>query len=281
MAVWTSDELEGIGAAEELQIASERRDGTLRRPVTIWVVRHGDDLYVRSVNGRGSSWFRGVEVRHEGRIRPAASTKTSSSSRPRTSTTRSTPSAARSTAATPPASSTPSRAWKRKPRRSSSCRASEETRPRIKNTVARVLRFGLGRVDLPRRVLAATRRYDQADTVNSPAMDARHERVARNEAMYRSVNREIEQASEHAGDGPQDRVDAICECGKDGCSATIDLTIAELDEAHQQRDRFVVSPGHEDEQIERVVTRTERYLVVDKFGDAEAVAEDEERRQGE
>jgi hypothetical protein len=41
----------------------------LRNPVTIWVVRHGDDLYVRSVNGRGSSWFRGAQVRHEGHIR--------------------------------------------------------------------------------------------------------------------------------------------------------------------------------------------------------------------
>jgi hypothetical protein len=69
MSMWTRDELSKIGAAEELQIASERRDDTLRRPVTIWVVRHGDDLYVRSVKGRGSSWFRGVEVRHEGHIR--------------------------------------------------------------------------------------------------------------------------------------------------------------------------------------------------------------------
>jgi hypothetical protein len=36
--------------------------------VTIWVVRHGDDLYVRSVNGPDSAWFRGAEVRHEGHI---------------------------------------------------------------------------------------------------------------------------------------------------------------------------------------------------------------------
>jgi hypothetical protein len=69
MATWTSDELSAIGAAEELEIASVRRDGTLRKPVTIWVVRRDDDLYVRSVNGRGSSWFRGAEVRHEGHIR--------------------------------------------------------------------------------------------------------------------------------------------------------------------------------------------------------------------
>ena len=68
MTTWTSDELNKVGTAEELEIASLRGDGTLRKPVTIWVVRIGDDLYVRSVNGRTSAWFRGVQARHEGRI---------------------------------------------------------------------------------------------------------------------------------------------------------------------------------------------------------------------
>jgi hypothetical protein len=68
MTTWTSDELNKIGTAEELRIASLRPDGTLRNPVIIWVVRHGDDLYVRSVNGRTAAWFRGIQARHEGRI---------------------------------------------------------------------------------------------------------------------------------------------------------------------------------------------------------------------
>ncbi len=68
MTTWTRDELNKIGTADELLITSFRRDGTLRKPVTIWVVRLGDDLYIRSVNGRTSGWFRGVQVRHEGRI---------------------------------------------------------------------------------------------------------------------------------------------------------------------------------------------------------------------
>jgi hypothetical protein len=68
MAGWTSDELSKIGAAEELEIATVRSDGTLRRPVTIWVVRVGDDFYVRSVNGRSGSWFRGAQDRHEAHI---------------------------------------------------------------------------------------------------------------------------------------------------------------------------------------------------------------------
>jgi hypothetical protein len=68
MATWTSKELEKVAAAEELRIASARPDGTLRNPVTIWVVRHGNDLYIRSGYGRTAKWFRGVQERHEGRI---------------------------------------------------------------------------------------------------------------------------------------------------------------------------------------------------------------------
>ncbi|MBW7883328.1 MAG: DUF2255 family protein [Caldilineaceae bacterium] len=68
MATWTSDELNKIGTADELEIAPLRRDGTLRSPVTIWVVRVGDDLYIRSYRGRGGAWFRAAQVRHEGRI---------------------------------------------------------------------------------------------------------------------------------------------------------------------------------------------------------------------
>ncbi|HEY7022889.1 MAG TPA: DUF2255 family protein [Ktedonobacterales bacterium] len=68
MVGWTSDELSKIGTAEELEIATYRSDGTLRRSVTIWVVRVSDDLYVRSVNGRSATWFRGAQDRHEAHI---------------------------------------------------------------------------------------------------------------------------------------------------------------------------------------------------------------------
>jgi hypothetical protein len=69
VSTWTSEELDKIGRAEELQIAALRRDGTLRKPVTIWVVRHGDDLYVRSGYGYRAAWFRGTQRRREGHIK--------------------------------------------------------------------------------------------------------------------------------------------------------------------------------------------------------------------
>ena len=69
MTQWTSDQLNKIGGAEEVHISSVRRDGTVRKPVTVWAVRYGDDLYLRSVNGRSAHWFRGTREKHQGRIR--------------------------------------------------------------------------------------------------------------------------------------------------------------------------------------------------------------------
>ena len=68
MTKWTNEELTKIGTAEELEIQSLRRDSTLRSPVTMWVVRVGDELFVRAVKGRSGPWFRGTQARHAGRI---------------------------------------------------------------------------------------------------------------------------------------------------------------------------------------------------------------------
>jgi hypothetical protein len=69
MTQWTSDQLDKVARAEEVQIASVRREGVLSKRVTVWAVRHGDEIFVRSVRGRIAHWFRGTQDRHEGRIR--------------------------------------------------------------------------------------------------------------------------------------------------------------------------------------------------------------------
>jgi hypothetical protein len=66
---WTIDELERIGAADELEVASRRADGTLRSYVTIWVVRSGDAIYIRSAHGPENAWFRRALASGAGRIR--------------------------------------------------------------------------------------------------------------------------------------------------------------------------------------------------------------------
>lgn len=66
---WTQHELDTIGDADELQVASLRRDGTLRRYVTIWVVRAGQDVYIRSAYGKDNPWFVRALRSGAGRIR--------------------------------------------------------------------------------------------------------------------------------------------------------------------------------------------------------------------
>jgi hypothetical protein len=68
MAEWTRDELDAIAAADELRMAPIGGDGTLRTPTPIWVVRAGDDLYVRSWRGAGGAWFRAAQRSREGRV---------------------------------------------------------------------------------------------------------------------------------------------------------------------------------------------------------------------
>lgn len=66
---WTEDELSRVGTAEELQVSSTRQDGTLRPYVTIWVVRVGDDIYIRSAYGLENPWFVRAKASGTGRIR--------------------------------------------------------------------------------------------------------------------------------------------------------------------------------------------------------------------
>lgn len=69
MTTWTNEDLNRVGEAEELQLASVRNDGTLRPYVTMWVVRVGDDLYVRSAHGPDNPWYRRAKASGAGRIR--------------------------------------------------------------------------------------------------------------------------------------------------------------------------------------------------------------------
>jgi hypothetical protein len=65
---WTATELDTIAAQDELTVAAQRRDGSLTGARVVWVVRVGDEVFVRSVNGPGAAWFRSTQVRHAGHI---------------------------------------------------------------------------------------------------------------------------------------------------------------------------------------------------------------------
>jgi hypothetical protein len=66
---WTEDELRQVGDAAELELAARRDDGSLRCFTTMWVVRVGDGLYVRSAGGPDRPWYRHALARRRGRVR--------------------------------------------------------------------------------------------------------------------------------------------------------------------------------------------------------------------
>ena len=62
---WRADELSTIDGCGEVDIATRRSDGTVRAARIVWIVRHGNAVYVRSVNGTTAAWYRGVQTCHE------------------------------------------------------------------------------------------------------------------------------------------------------------------------------------------------------------------------
>jgi hypothetical protein len=113
-------------------------------------------------------------------------------------------------------------------------------------------------------------------------VDERLERRARNEALVREVNERVaaldRQAAETGVLPAGTHFDFHCECGRaGGCDAKISMTLAEYEPVRAQDDRFALADGHETPELERVVTRTDRYVVVDKIEAAEPFVTDDPR----
>jgi hypothetical protein len=102
-------------------------------------------------------------------------------------------------------------------------------------------------------------------------VDSRPQRVAKNEALFRQVNERIEDVNQDLdSDSPSD---FLCECGDDNCTAPVRLTRREYEAVRSDPTHFVIAPGHEVVDVERVVLENDRYAVVEKFaGEAERIA---------
>jgi hypothetical protein len=113
-------------------------------------------------------------------------------------------------------------------------------------------------------------------------VEKRHERQAINEALAREVNERVAGLDEQAvrmWAAPSDqRFEFLCECSAEGgCEARLELTFEEYERVRAQDDRFVLAPGHETDEIEHVIERTARFLIVDKVDAVERFTRDDPR----
>jgi hypothetical protein len=109
--------------------------------------------------------------------------------------------------------------------------------------------------------------------------DERAARLATNEARFREINERVERDLEPLVDTEDEQLPFVCECGRTSCTDGIGLTVAEYESVRRDAIRFVVVPGHEIEDVEDVVDRTDRYVVVRKHPETwEIVQQSDPRR---
>jgi hypothetical protein len=88
-------------------------------------------------------------------------------------------------------------------------------------------------------------------------------RMARTESAFREVNEAI---AKTAGRFEADEADFVCECADPTCAHRLTAELTDYEEVRAEPTRFLLTPGHEEPAIERVVERNANYSVVEKFG---------------
>jgi hypothetical protein len=92
-----------------------------------------------------------------------------------------------------------------------------------------------------------------------------HERRATTEALFRDVNERIAESAERFD---ADRTEFVCECADPNCTHRVPATLAEYEEVRAEPSTFLVVPGHEHSDIERVISDRGRFRIVDKVQQA-------------
>ena len=100
----------------------------------------------------------------------------------------------------------------------------------------------------------------------------RKERIAHNEARFRSINETLEARLRERGHHDSELTGFVCECGDRGCVALLHVPLAAYRAVRANPRRFVVRPGPETPDVEDVVERRSRFFVVEKHAELAPVA---------
>lgn len=93
----------------------------------------------------------------------------------------------------------------------------------------------------------------------------RARRIGRNEALYRQVNKRMEDLNETfaaVGDGD---FTVVCECGRIECAEQVTVPREVYERTRSRSEQFIVRPGHDADDVERVVERHGGFSIVQKL----------------
>jgi hypothetical protein len=86
------------------------------------------------------------------------------------------------------------------------------------------------------------------------------QRLARNQAIFREVNERLREIADPA----EGLTDYLCECSDVGCRETMQLATIEYEAVRSMPNTFVIVPGHERLEVERVIDDNDRFMLVEK-----------------
>jgi hypothetical protein len=110
--------------------------------------------------------------------------------------------------------------------------------------------------------------------------DLRRMRAAKNQSLFRQVNERVEDIAQ-SFDLDMQHLDFICECAHTDCVERLELSVGEYEAVRSAPTHFAVAGGHEIADVETVVERTSRYVVVAKLGVGGELANKLDPRQAE
>lgn len=108
--------------------------------------------------------------------------------------------------------------------------------------------------------------------------EPRARKIGENEVLFRSVNEQIEGLTETFSVATG-TMRIVCECGDRECVEQLEISIAAYETVREDPSFFVIVPGHEEADVERVVSRDERYWIVSKHeGEPARIARESDPR---
>jgi hypothetical protein len=87
-------------------------------------------------------------------------------------------------------------------------------------------------------------------------------KTAKTESRFRDVNERIAESAERVG---SDEVALVCECDDPDCGTSIEATLDDYEDTRANGAHFIVAPGHEHPDRERVLTTRPGYRIVEKL----------------
>jgi hypothetical protein len=99
-----------------------------------------------------------------------------------------------------------------------------------------------------------------------------------NESLFRLLNERLEERA--VDSGREASFEIVCECAREDCTLRIRIPIADYEAVRSEATAFIVVSGHWEPDVERAVSSTQAYQIVEKLGEAALVAEVENPRDG-